>query len=104
MATWRIRNRNIANMKPRFRKIKDGLAIELKLGSVLNLACCDCGLVHRIGIAGEENGKIGLAFKQNRRLTKQRRSQSRIRSKLRNLARLGTGLHDGGLHSQRFRK
>jgi hypothetical protein len=36
---------------------------------LLRLACCDCGLVHEIAFAIEENGKLGVAMKRNARAT-----------------------------------
>lgn len=44
-------------------------------GEKFNLACCDCGLVHTIGIALEKNGKrISMAFIRNEKLTKRNRN------------------------------
>jgi len=42
-------------------------------GEVFNFACCDCALVHKISIAIEKNGNIGMAFTRNENLTKQNR-------------------------------
>ena len=44
-----------------------------KDGDYIRIACCDCGLVHNIGIAIEDNGKIGVAFERNNRSTGQLR-------------------------------
>lgn len=43
-------------------------------GEKFYFACCDCGLVHTIAIAIEKNGKIGMAFKRNQKLTLQNRN------------------------------
>lgn len=61
------------NKRTRYQQLKNGEAIEIKPGEILKLACCDCGLVHNIGIAVEDNGNIGLAFERNVRATGQMR-------------------------------
>lgn len=57
----------------KYPKLKDGEGIEIENEQILKFACCDCGLVHDIGVAIEDNGKIGLAFKRNKRATGQLR-------------------------------
>uniref|UniRef100_A0A6M3LLP2 Uncharacterized protein n=1 Tax=viral metagenome TaxID=1070528 RepID=A0A6M3LLP2_9ZZZZ len=46
---------------------------EIELGTVFKLACCDCGLVHNIAIAKENNDKIGFALERNNKATAQLR-------------------------------
>jgi hypothetical protein len=53
--------------------IEDGKGFEVESGEIMRLACCDCGLIHDIAFAIEENGKIGVALKRNNRATAQRR-------------------------------
>ena len=54
--------------------LQDGEGLELSAtGEVFRLACCDCGLVHDVAVALEENGKIGIALRRNQRATGQRR-------------------------------
>ena len=55
----------------------EGIEIDPKIG-VHRIACCDCGLVHDMAVAVEENGNIGLAFKRNNRATSQRRRRPQI--------------------------
>jgi glyoxylate carboligase len=57
----------------KYPKFNDGEGIEVEPGQLLRLACCDCGLVHDIGIALEDTGNFGLAFKRNSRATGQLR-------------------------------
>lgn len=39
-------------------------------GDRSKFACCDCGLTHNIVMALEENGKIGMAFERNEKVTR----------------------------------
>lgn len=59
--------------KSTYPVIEDGEGFEVESGEIMRLACCDCGLIHDIGFAIEENGKIGVALKRNNRATAQRR-------------------------------
>ena len=58
----------------KYRKIFDyeGFKIDPDKETVC-FACCDCGLVHSMGVAFEEGGKIGVAFKRENRATAQLR-------------------------------
>lgn len=40
---------------------------------LLACACCDCGLVHDVAFAIEDNGKLGIAMRRNKRATAQLR-------------------------------
>ena len=48
-------------------------SIEIKSGTVLRLACCDCGLVHRIAFVSDKKGNIGMAMERNNNSTTQLR-------------------------------
>lgn len=48
-----------------------------RLFQLLKFACCDCGLVHDIGLAIEKNGNLGIALRRNNRATGQLRRQRR---------------------------
>lgn len=39
----------------------------------LKMACCDCGLVHYMGITVTKNGDVSVGFKRDRRATGQLR-------------------------------
>ena len=58
-------------MKVKYTTIKDGEGIEVGDGEITKIRCCDCGLVHEVGVAIEDNGMIGLAFKRDNRATAQ---------------------------------
>lgn len=60
-------------MRSKYPKLKDGEGIELGKGELFKFACCDCGLVHDISIADEDNGNHGIAFRRNKRATGQLR-------------------------------
>ncbi len=51
----------------------DGEQFEVKNEEITRWACCDCGLVHDITFAIEDNGNIGVAAERNNRATAQRR-------------------------------
>ena len=57
----------------RYQILNDGEGLEVDSGQVIRFACCDCGLVHLIALAIEQNGKIGFAVKRDNRATAQRR-------------------------------
>lgn len=52
---------------------QDNEEIELKPKEIFRSACCDCGLVHDMAVAAEDNGNIGLAFRRDNRATAQLR-------------------------------
>jgi hypothetical protein len=57
-----------------FNKVNDGEGIEVKPGDCHMIACCDCGLVHKMGVAIEGNGNIGLAFEVDEEETERQRN------------------------------
>ena len=66
-------------MSRKYDRLEDGGRIEVQApGQVIRLACCDCGLVHRVAVAMEDNGNIGLAFTRDKRATAQKRRYARI--------------------------
>jgi hypothetical protein len=62
-------------MANRFQQLYDGDAfeIDLKKKEMWRFACCDCGLVHNISLAIEDNGKLGIAIERNKKATYARR-------------------------------
>jgi len=56
---------------------EDGEGFEVPLGEVYKLACCDCGLVHRVAFAVED-GKLGMAVERDNRATGQRRRYKKL--------------------------
>jgi hypothetical protein len=58
----------------KYHVLQDGDGMEIEsTGEVIRFACCDCGLVHRIALVIEENGKIGFSVKRDKRATGQKR-------------------------------
>ena len=57
-----------------YRKYRDGdfQIIDTK-GDLLKLACCDCGLVHYIGITIVDDSLVKLQFAQDKQATAQLR-------------------------------
>ena len=60
--------------------LQDGEGMAVKLGEIIKLACCDCGLVHDVAFAYED-GEIGFALRRNKRATGQRRRWINKRNK-----------------------
>ena len=58
----------------KYIKLKDYEGFELGEGEIFRFACCDCGLVHDMTVADEDNKKHGLALRRNNRATAQLRS------------------------------
>jgi uncharacterized Zn finger protein len=56
-----------------YEKVKDGEGFEVEPGNIHMIACCDCGLVHKMAIAIEDNGNIGLAFERDEQETQKQR-------------------------------
>lgn len=54
-------------------------------GDIWKIACCDCGLVHEIALAVEDNGNIGVAIKSDKRATAQKRRHKKYRFLKRNI-------------------
>ena len=57
----------------KYEKFNDCEGPILEDGEIFRFACCDCGLVHSMAVAREEDGRIGLAFKRENRHTAQLR-------------------------------
>ena len=53
--------------------LEDGEEFVIEVGDNVYVACCDCGLVHRILTARNETGEIGLVFYRDERRTAQLR-------------------------------
>ena len=70
----------------RYKQLRNGDSFELKLPEVINLACCDCGLVHRIAFAIEDNGRLGIAMKRAARATSELRKRPKYQKRLRQIA------------------
>lgn len=51
----------------------EGFELDIKNEQKLKLACCDCGLVHDVAFAIEENGNLGIAMRRNNRATTAKR-------------------------------
>ncbi len=64
------------------REDYDGIEIDPRVG-LHRFSCCDCGLVHDMAVAMEDNGNIGLAFKRNNR------AMAQVRRHLKKLGREG---------------
>lgn len=60
----------------RFTQLVDGEGVDIPLGEVWKLRCCDCGLVHDIVIVMED-GELGMALRRNKRATAQMRRHKR---------------------------
>lgn len=59
-----------------YPEVMDGEGIELKprgrkgrAWQVLRVACCDCGLIHSLAFAIEDNGNLGIAVRLEKRST-----------------------------------
>ena len=57
---------------PRPRKTA---SIELNDGETFKMHCCECGLTHKVSVAVERNGKIGIAMRRDQKETEARRSK-----------------------------
>jgi len=60
----------------KFIQREDGEGFEVKPNTIHMITCCDCGLVHKMAVAIEENGKVGVAFEQDEEETKKRRGRA----------------------------
>ena len=58
--------------------LKDGERFEVNDQEVFEFSCCDCGLVHRMCIAKERNGKIGFAIERQLQATQRKRRTKAI--------------------------
>lgn len=57
----------------RYKQVHDNVGFAMKSGEVFKLACCDCGLVHRVVMVSNRKGEIGVAMKRDKRATAGRR-------------------------------
>ena len=58
----------------KYKKLEDGMGFTFDSEEVtLKIACCDCGLVHYIGITVLEDKNVSVGFKRDRRATGQLR-------------------------------
>ena len=58
----------------KYRKLEDGMGFTFNSDEVtLKMACCDCGLVHYMGITVLENKNVSVGFKRDKRATGQLR-------------------------------
>ena len=57
-----------------YEKLKDSMGFTFNPEEeTLKIACCDCGLVHYIGITVLEDKTVSIGFKQDKRATGQLR-------------------------------
>ena len=70
-------------MGKKYIKLKSGDSFELeKSGSVINMCCCDCGLVHNIIVTTQKKNKIKLMLFRDNRRTGQKRRHNNFSMKL----------------------
>ena len=62
---------NLGEYEMKYIQREDYDGFEVEGEGLHRISCCDCGLVHDMAVAIEDNGKIGLAFKRNNRATAQ---------------------------------
>jgi hypothetical protein len=55
-----------------YEQIVDGKGYSFRSRQWFRLACCDCGLVHRVAVVAGR-GWVGLAMKRDKRATAARR-------------------------------
>jgi hypothetical protein len=60
----------------KYKPVINGEGLELKplkhnkrAWQVLRMACCDCGLIHSLAFAVEDNGNLGIAVQLEKRRT-----------------------------------
>ena len=62
-----IKQMREANMELRedgYYQIVDGQQFEVEHCEIIRFKCCDCGLVHKVAVAIEHNGNIGIAMER----------------------------------------
>lgn len=72
--------------RKQLRILRDGEQFEVANKEIFRFYCCDCGLAHRVCIAKERNGKIGMALRRDLKATQRRRRVSAIRATIWQLA------------------
>ena len=66
----------------RYKQLKNGDGFEIgESGGVINIACCDCGLVHNIIVATKKNGNINFTIMRDNRRTGQKRRHNKYDKK-----------------------
>lgn len=61
----------------KYEKLADGMGFTFNPDEVtLKIACCDCGLVHYMGITVLPNKDVSVGFKRDRRATGQLRRKN----------------------------
>jgi hypothetical protein len=55
---------------PKLSQVYDHKPVILSQNKVLNLACCDCGLTHKLKVTGPVRGKYRLTFLRDDAMTK----------------------------------
>lgn len=66
----------------RYLQLEDGVSTTVPNKKVWRLACCDCGLVHRVAIVALKQRKgslLGLAVARDKRATAARRREMKKR-------------------------
>jgi hypothetical protein len=58
--------------RAKYTKLNDGEGFEVKSGEIFKLACCDCGLVHKVNIVSQGK-RIGVAMARDKRATAAKR-------------------------------
>ena len=56
-----------------YTELHKGDSFEIEPNSTMNLACCDCNLVHKLIFKILDNGNIGMTLKRNNRETAKKR-------------------------------
>lgn len=64
-------------------QLKDGDSFEIeRTGGVINLGCCDCGLVHKFDVGiSKNNNRIYFTITRDSRATGQRRRYNKFDKK-----------------------
>ena len=70
-----------------YEQLTQGQAVTLESGSNHSVACCDCGLVHRIQVTTEFGGKASFTLARDGRATAGVRRGQKMRERLRALVK-----------------
>lgn len=69
-----------------YPEVIDGEGVELpprgrkgRAWQILRVACCDCGLIHSLAFAIEDNGNLGIAVRLEKRRTAAHRRNKKFR-------------------------
>lgn len=63
-----VRKLRAVAMTSKYERLADGAGVEVTHGKMFKLACCDCGLVHKVVIVADGK-KIGVALARDKRAT-----------------------------------